>query len=795
MIEVAAQGAASGHREQSSLSQPVVHHDVADDWSPVPTLPLEHVPHFSDMSSLLFLAQHDPRAQFTAASSSPAVAGISNPSRSTHFAPPLERHGILSDSFFSGVIPEGISAEQPSVDPPPNSPPQAVNDSASTSEEAPVDIPVLVNDSDPDVPAGDHMRISSWSVVTGGGWVKKVADATQLRYHPLTDFTGQASISYTITDDSGAESSATATVTVNPVNDAPVAFHDANTCYGVVYSGSPITFNVNRVLGNDKDYDGDALSIGSYRNPQPTGTLSLSGGGLYLTVPSGTYGMVSFEYTARDGSVESNWATGNAFIIAPNTPWSGSFTATADDYALGENAIQSSPSVLDNDMGAVLAVISSHPATGRVGAFGQDGNFTFTPDYRTNSETFSYKIFNSVGASLSATVNMYELRMDIYNGQNATAPVQKMVRLDIGAFTVANLNDTDGDLTIDNQDLYVDPYSSEPSGFGRREVDLMKLVIHKPNDPNPGQNEVTITAVGDVTFWASPYKISLAPTTFTVATMPANGVTIWVEATDKSAFVRDILIQLAYRNEPYSVAATAIWAEKSNFRNDGNTPGAFVDNLDYGRQFLGLVGQGAPLGTPPAVGPRPGAPQGHKRNAMEMEFTVNPDKIGDEPGILFRVTRNHAARLWHVDQAGNQQNAGPPNPPNPFWADFPAYLDVATDDAKKDDSDNEPLNNRIYSSDWVGANGTTGGLQRWVYQVNFHEFVRVRVNGGEFAVNQQTEAELNASSRGSVLVQWHSRQDLVPNPMTNPVLWMHNPNAPAAENAIALGHKNFVAPW
>lgn len=181
---------------------------------------------------------------------------------------------------------------------------------------------------------------------------------------------------------------------------------------------------------------------------------------------------------------------------------------------------------------------------------------------------------------------------------------------------------------------------------------------------------------------------------------------------------------------------------------------------------------------------------------MEIEFTVGPEGIGAEPGIVFRVTRNHAARTWYVNAQGQQLQYDPNiEAQRPYWTDFPANLDVATDDNRSADNDAEPRNDHIYASDFVGLAGKTGGLQRVVYQANFHEFVRVKVNGGKFAEDQQTDSELIASSRGSDFVQWHSRLDVVPDPMTNPTLWMRNPNALPDGNAIGLGHKAFVAPW
>ena len=91
-----------------------------------------------------------------------------------------------------------------------NDPPVAVDDTASTLKNSPAVIDVLANDFDPDI--GDTLTVED---VTDGanGTVTVNADGT-VTYTPDTDFTGEDSFIYTVTD--GLETSqATVTVTVN----------------------------------------------------------------------------------------------------------------------------------------------------------------------------------------------------------------------------------------------------------------------------------------------------------------------------------------------------------------------------------------------------------------------------------------------------------------------------------------------------------------------------------------------------------------------------------------------------
>ncbi|MBY7705885.1 cadherin-like domain-containing protein, partial [Vibrio harveyi] len=80
-----------------------------------------------------------------------------------------------------------------------------------------VTIDVLANDSDPE---NDTLTITAASVPAEQGTVT-IVDG-KLVFTPAENFNGDATISYTISDGQLTDD-ATVAVTVNPVNDAPVA--------------------------------------------------------------------------------------------------------------------------------------------------------------------------------------------------------------------------------------------------------------------------------------------------------------------------------------------------------------------------------------------------------------------------------------------------------------------------------------------------------------------------------------------------------------------------------------------
>ncbi len=101
---------------------------------------------------------------------------------------------------------------------PVNDPPEARDDEVETLEDHAVLVAVLDNDSDVD---GDALRLVS--ATPGNHGRTALAGDGLLLYTPERDWFGVDTFTYRISDPGGLEDTATVTVTVWPVNDAPVA--------------------------------------------------------------------------------------------------------------------------------------------------------------------------------------------------------------------------------------------------------------------------------------------------------------------------------------------------------------------------------------------------------------------------------------------------------------------------------------------------------------------------------------------------------------------------------------------
>ncbi len=275
-----------------------------------------------------------------------------------------------------------------------NDGPTAVADTVVISEDQPLVFNPAANDTDPD---GDVLSVQSVSQPSHG--TVTVESATSVRYTPAADYNGADSFGYTVADPAGLISSATVSVTVTPVNDAPVAGDDVAT----VAPGQSVTI---AILVNDSDVDGDQLSISSINNA-PHGTVTKGPEQVLLYTPKNGYeGTDAFKYTISDG----NGGTASANVQITVTASSNQPPeAVADSVTTAEDQSVTIP-VLGNDSdpdGDILSV-SSLTAPQHGTATRQSGETVlYVPASNYNgSDAFSYTVSDGKGGSTTGTVSV-----------------------------------------------------------------------------------------------------------------------------------------------------------------------------------------------------------------------------------------------------------------------------------------------------------------------------------------------------------------------------------------------------
>ncbi|MCS0348940.1 tandem-95 repeat protein [Vibrio diabolicus] len=276
---------------------------------------------------------------------------------------------------------------------PVNDAPIATNDAIKTDEDSQVVIDVLANDSDIE---GDDLSITSASVSEKQGIVE-IVDG-KLVFTPAENFNGNATINYTISDGE-LEDEAQVSVTVNSVNDAPIALNDAT----ITEEDTSVTIDV---LPNDTDIDGDALSIESASVPSDQGQVEIIDGKLVFTPTENFNGDAEITYTVTDGALTDESTvkvTVNAVNDTPVVESSIADQTLAEDFTPYTIDLNTAFSDVDNVDGELSFSVSGNS---NVNVSIENGIATISPTADWNgSEELMFTATDPSGESASQTVN------------------------------------------------------------------------------------------------------------------------------------------------------------------------------------------------------------------------------------------------------------------------------------------------------------------------------------------------------------------------------------------------------
>jgi VCBS repeat-containing protein len=281
-----------------------------------------------------------------------------------------------------------------------NMPPVAVGDSYSTNEDTTLTVAapgVLSNDTD-----AEHNPLTA-ALVNGPthGALTLNADGS-FTYTPASNYNGTDSFTYKANDANADSNVATVSITVNAINDAPVA---ANNAYST-NEDATLSIAAPGVLANDSDVDGNSLTAVLVNGPSH-GSLTLNSNGSFNYTPAANYnGSDSFAYKANDGTTDSNVATVTITVNAVNdAPVANPDSATIAKNTSGVIYVLANDSDVEGD---TLTVVSfTQPAHGTVAYSSKNKNFRYTPAKGfTGTDTFTYTISDGHGGTATGTVTV-----------------------------------------------------------------------------------------------------------------------------------------------------------------------------------------------------------------------------------------------------------------------------------------------------------------------------------------------------------------------------------------------------
>ena len=267
--------------------------------------------------------------------------------------------------------------------------PVAVNDGVVAIEDTLLEnINVLANDRDAN---GDALTVTS-AVSAAGGVVTINADGS-LNYLPPADFNGEDTITYSISDGNDGVSSATLTITVAGVNDAPVVTP------GTLETLEDTNIAQLNVLANVIDVDGDPITLVSVES-SAGGTLTLNDDGTVNYVPAANYfGSDTLTYTATGSAGEAITGSITIDILSVNDApvVAGERISTQEDTPVGNIVVLTNDSDIEGDALRVTDAISINGGSVEIN---EDNTLTYTPPADFNGEdTIEYTVTDAGGAS------------------------------------------------------------------------------------------------------------------------------------------------------------------------------------------------------------------------------------------------------------------------------------------------------------------------------------------------------------------------------------------------------------
>ncbi|AOY81572.1 Ig-like domain-containing protein [Moorena producens JHB] len=324
-----------------------------------------------------------------------------------------------------------------------NEAPVAVDDTATTGENTPVDIDVLANDTDAD---GEQLTLNINNQGANGTAEVNDVDGT-ITYTPNADFTGTDTFTYEVSDDNNPPVSATVNVEVTNVNQPPEPANDTAT----TTSNTAVDINV---LANDSDPDSDPLTV-TIEPQEFNGTAEVNQDNTITYRPNGDFtGTDTFTYQVSDGTNPAVTATVNVEVTNPNQP-----PVPVDDTTTTALNTAVTINVLGNDTdadGDDLTVTIEPQEFNGTAEVNQDNTITYRPngDF-TGTDTFTYQVSDGTNPAVTATVNV-----EVTNPNQPPAPVDDTATTTSNtAVTIDVLgNDTDADgdgltVTIEQQEF------------------------------------------------------------------------------------------------------------------------------------------------------------------------------------------------------------------------------------------------------------------------------------------------------------------------------------------------------
>jgi VCBS repeat-containing protein len=314
-----------------------------------------------------------------------------NPNGSFVYMPAANYNGTDSFTYYAndGVFNSNIATVTITVTPV-NDAPVANSQSVSTAEDTLKAITLTASDID-----GDTL---SWIIVAQPSHGTLSGSGAAQNYTPSLNYNGADSFTFKVNDGHVDSNVAAVSITVTPVNDAPVANNQ---------SVSTAEETPKSITLTATDAEGDPLTWIIVSQPSH-GTLSGTAPNLNYTPVLNYNGVDSFTFKVNDSHVDSNVAT----VMITVTPVNDPPASVNDSYSMNNETILivDEPGVISNDTDPdgdpLTAFLVDGPSHGHL-TLNSDGSFVYTPNmYYFGTDHFTYYASDGLLDSNISTVSI-----------------------------------------------------------------------------------------------------------------------------------------------------------------------------------------------------------------------------------------------------------------------------------------------------------------------------------------------------------------------------------------------------
>jgi len=358
---------------------------------------------------------------------------------------------------------------------PVNDPPLANAQSVITDEDT--SIPITLTGSDVEGSALTYLVVTSPAHGTLSG------TDNSLTYLPNTNYFGADSFSFKVNDGSLDSAPATVTMTVNPVNDPPVADSQSVT----TLEDTPVAIAL-----TGSDVEGSALSYTVTTGPA-NGVLSGVAPGLVYRPNTNFFGTDSFEFKVNDGGLDSAIAAVTITVNSTNDP---PVLMPIADQIIDEGSTLSFTNVAsDVDVPAETLTFSLDPGAPEGAMIDPtNGVFTWTPSEAQGPATnfIVVRVTDDGSPSLSATQSFTVIVREVNEPPMLTSllPDQTVYANSSVAFTVSA---TDPDLPANQLSFSLETGASSGASLNPTNG----LFDWTPSEAMVGTNAFTIRVTDD----------------------------------------------------------------------------------------------------------------------------------------------------------------------------------------------------------------------------------------------------------------------------------------------------------